>query len=144
MKRLLIEAVDNLDIDPEIRASIRASAHEDNQGAYFLANNQRITTRTRWYQNRYHWFWEHVSKDGVSGDSVAVVECDTALQDADYMTKALAPEPFEANRYRTRMVTPFLPFVRLRPRLGSLPELVQPVEVYPCIFSRMSHQEKRQ
>lgn len=102
LKRLLIEAASKVNIPATLRSTIRARAFEDNQGAYFLANNQRITSRTRWYLNKWHWFWQFVNKDGVEGDSVAILECDTSLQDADYFTKALSREPFEANRFRVQ------------------------------------------
>ena len=102
LKRMLIEATDETELDATIKSTISAAAFEDNQGAYFLATNQRITSRTRWYLNKWHWFWQFVSEDGVGDDKFAVREIDTSLQDADYMTKALAAEPFEANRYRVQ------------------------------------------
>ena len=102
LKRLLIEACAEVDLPDPIKATIRARAFEDNQGCYYLATNQRITSRTRWYLNKFHWFWQFVSKNGITGDTVAVEEIDTSLQDADYFTKALSPEPFEANRFRVQ------------------------------------------
>ncbi|CAJ1940544.1 unnamed protein product [Cylindrotheca closterium] len=101
LKRLLIEATDHVELDNGIRTTIRASAFEDNQGAYFLATNQRITSRTRWYLNKWHWFWQHV-KDGVGPETVAIHELDTSLQDADYFTKAQSCEPFESNRFQVQ------------------------------------------
>ena len=56
LKRILIEATSQLQISSTIRSTISARAFEDNQGAYYLATNQRITTRTRWYQNQCHLF----------------------------------------------------------------------------------------
>ncbi|CAJ1937369.1 unnamed protein product [Cylindrotheca closterium] len=97
LKRLLIEATDHVELDNGIRATIWASAFEDNQGAYFLATNQRITSRTRWYLNKWHWFWEHVTEDGVGPETVAIHELVPSLQDADYFTKAQSCEPFESN-----------------------------------------------
>lgn len=32
------------------------------QGAYYLAVNHRITNRTRYFPNKWHWFWEHVNE----------------------------------------------------------------------------------
>ncbi|CAJ1940546.1 unnamed protein product [Cylindrotheca closterium] len=98
LKRLLIEATDHVELNNGIRATIWASAFEDNQGAYFLATNQRITSRTRWYLNKWHWFWQHV-KDGVGSETVAIHELDTLLQDADYFTKAQSCEPFKSNHF---------------------------------------------
>ena len=102
LKRMLIEATAETELDSPIQSTISAQAFEDNQGAFYLANNQRITSRTRWYLNKWHWFWQYVNKDGVGPDKFAVHKIDTELQDADYMTKALAPEVFEANRFRVQ------------------------------------------
>ncbi|CAJ1930221.1 unnamed protein product [Cylindrotheca closterium] len=102
LKRMLVEATSKVNVSDPMVATIRARAFEDNQGCYFLATNQRITSRTRWYLNKFHCFWQYVSKDGIAGDSVAVEEIKTSLQDADYLTKALSPEPYEANRFRVQ------------------------------------------
>ena len=100
LKRLLIEATTNVQLSNDIISTIAARAFEDNQGAYYLATNHRITSRTRWYLNKWHWFWQHVTKDGTGPNTTAICELDTSLQDADFFTKALPPEPFEANRLR--------------------------------------------
>ena len=97
LKRILIEATSQLQISSTIRSTISARAFEDNQGAYYLATNQRITTRTRWYLNKWHWFWQHVNNGTVS-----ILEIDTSNQDADYFTKALPADTFEANRRRVQ------------------------------------------
>jgi len=100
LKRLLIEATTNVQLPNDLISTIAARAFEDNQGAYYLATNHRITSRTRWYLNKWHWFWQHVTKDGTGPNTTAICELDTSLQDADFFTKALPPEPFEANRLR--------------------------------------------
>ena len=82
LKRILVEAATQLSIPSAIYSTISARAFEDNQGAYYLATNQRITNRTCWYLNKWHWFWEHVNNGTVS-----IVEIDTSKQDADYLTK---------------------------------------------------------
>ncbi|CAJ1947018.1 unnamed protein product [Cylindrotheca closterium] len=102
LKHLLIEATNHVELDNGIRATIWASAFENNQGAYFLVTKKRITSRTRWYLNKWHWFWQHVTKDGVGPETVAIHELDTSLQDADYLTKAQSCEPFESNRFQVQ------------------------------------------
>ena len=97
LKRILLESVEKLNISSSIKSTVCARAFEDNQGAYFLATNHRITNRTRWYLNRWHWFWSHVDSGFVS-----IHKIDTTLMDADYFTKALSAEPFEANRIRVQ------------------------------------------
>jgi len=91
IKRLLLEAVDRLDLPPSVRTSVRARAFEDNQGAYYLATNNRITNRTRYFLNKWHWFWAHK-------DEFEMHKVDTHRQKADYFTKALPRELFENNR----------------------------------------------
>ena len=97
LQRLLVEATERLSLSEAIRSSIIARAFEDNQGAFYLATNQRITHCTRWYCNRWHWFWQYFN-DGT----VKILEVETALQDADYFTKALTFETFEENRMRVQ------------------------------------------
>jgi len=76
---------------------VHATTHEDNTGALTLATEQRLTPRTRHYHCRWHFFWQHV-QDG----DVEVVYCDTAEQDADYLTKPLVHDKFVANRERVQ------------------------------------------
>ena len=35
---------------------IRARAFEDNQGVFYLATNQRLTSRTKYYTVKWHWW----------------------------------------------------------------------------------------
>lgn len=97
LKQMLIEATGHLKLTTAIRSTIRARAFEDNQGCYYLATNQRITNRTRWYLNKWHWFWQYVNNGFVT-----IHEIDTSKQDGDYATKALPAELFEANRFRVQ------------------------------------------
>ena len=63
LKRLIVDLVKNLDVsDSTIKTVVRARTFEDNQGAYLLATNQRITSRTKYFLCKYHWFWSLVSK----------------------------------------------------------------------------------
>ena len=95
IKRMLYEAVNFLQISTAIRSSIRARVFEDNQGAYLLARNHRITNRTRYFLNKWHWFWEHA-------EEFELYKVDTKNQRADYFTKALTREPFENNRLQVQ------------------------------------------
>lgn len=94
LKRLLAEIIEGIDIkDENLRTSIRARAFEDNQGALYLANNQRITNRTKYFLTKWHWFWEH-----ARNKEFEVLKVDTKDQRADYLTKGLTRELFEHNR----------------------------------------------
>jgi hypothetical protein len=91
LKRILIEAATTLSIPPSIRTTVRARVFEDNQGAYYLATNHRITNRTRYFLNKWHWFWDH------AGEFV-IYKIDSRNQQADYFTKPLPRELFDHNR----------------------------------------------
>lgn len=92
LKRLLVECAHHLDLPDDIRGTIIASVFEDNQGAYYLATNHRITNRTRYFLNKYHWFWEYASEFDIC-------DIDTDNQLADYLTKHLPCDKFEKNRF---------------------------------------------
>ena len=62
---------------------------EDNNGALTLATNQRITSRTKYFNVKYHHFWQHV-KDGT----IKIEKIPTTDQLADYLTKGLTREIF--------------------------------------------------
>lgn len=89
--RPVVNSVIFCQLPPEIPASIHATVFEDNQGAFLLASNHRITNRTRYFLNKWHWFWEHA-------DEFELVKIASRDQRADYFTKVLVRELFEHNR----------------------------------------------
>jgi hypothetical protein len=91
IKRTLTEALASLDLPAEFSSSVSCRVFEDNNGAYFLALNHRITNRTRYFLNKWHWFWQHASE-------FQLVKIDSRNQQADYFTKPLSRELFENNR----------------------------------------------
>jgi hypothetical protein len=93
LKRLLVEVVSALPITASLIPTIKARAFEDNQGAYYLATNKRITNRTKYFLVKYHWFWSHHERN-----EFVVYKIDTQEQLADYFTKGLSRESFERNR----------------------------------------------
>ena len=64
-------------------------------GAYYLATNQRLTSRSKHFLIKYHHFWEAVRRGDVSVEKI-----NTHLQNADYLTKGLPHEVFHQNRRR--------------------------------------------
>ena len=72
---------------------ILAEVFEDNNSAFLLANNQRLTDRSKWLNCKLHFFWEYVN-DGFA----KVSKISTHDQRADYLTKGLVAEKFIANR----------------------------------------------
>jgi hypothetical protein len=96
IRELILDLVENVNF-PErlntVRSSFHASVFEDNTSALTLATDQRLTNRTRHYHCRWHHFWTNVSEGEIE-----VVFCETANQQADYLTKGSTWEPFEHNR----------------------------------------------
>jgi hypothetical protein len=74
-------------------SELRSTVHEDNQSAYYLATNQRISSRTKAFAVKWHWFWEQ-----YRNGQFRIVKCDTKDQRADYLTKSLSKHLFESNR----------------------------------------------
>ena len=79
-----------------LKSTIACTVFEDNNGALILATKQRITTRTKYFHVKWHHFWNNVgsAKDG----KIEVRKVDTHKQAADYLTKGLATDMFQANR----------------------------------------------
>jgi hypothetical protein len=99
LKRILEEVVSNLDIPSPLRTSIQARVFEDNQGCYYLATNQRLTNRTKYFLVKYHWFWSHYNR----GEFV-VLQVASENQLADYLTKGLPRDAFLRNRQAVQNV----------------------------------------
>ena len=88
----------DLQIGPDLsKPDILCVAFEDNRGAMLMANNQRLTARTKYYHVNSHWFWGHVN-DGT----FYVKGVTSELQDADYLTKPLPLVAFLRNRHRVQ------------------------------------------
>ena len=77
------------DEDP---AKFKTTIYEDNSTALNLANTQKITSRTKHWCIKWHFFWSHLN------DQRKNMECkkiDTKNQQADYLTKGLTKDAFE-------------------------------------------------
>ena len=92
LKRLLKEMCKHVQLPSDVQTTIRASVFEDNQAAFLLAKDHRLTNRTKYLLTKWHWFWSHFPSE------FSIHKCDTRDQRADYMTKGLVREPFENNR----------------------------------------------
>lgn len=101
VRRLLAELLEGIGIPLPTPTTVSARVFEDNNSALQLAVNQRITNRTRHYLVKWHHFWSCVkpTEDGVLPE-IKVLRVDTNLQDADFLTKGLVKDVFEANRKR--------------------------------------------
>ena len=100
IQSLVSEFMERVDVPVDLRGVekvVHATAHEDNTSALSLATGQRLTSRTRHYHCRWHFFWQ-----AVQTGQVEVIYCETQEQDADYMTKPLVFVTFIANRRRVQ------------------------------------------
>jgi hypothetical protein len=102
LRRLLLELVQGLSLPQPQASTVSARVFEDNNSALQLAVKQRVTNRTRHYQVKWHHFWSCVKPEDGEEPEILVLRVDTKLQDADYLTKGLPRETFEANRLRVQ------------------------------------------
>ena len=93
IRSLVLELAGNLDVPHNISTSVNSTVFEDNNGAVLLANNQRITSRTRYFQVKWHFFWDIVKRGAIK-----VLYIPTELQKADFLTKMNPREVFERLR----------------------------------------------
>jgi hypothetical protein len=103
IRNLVMDLLKFLDLPTPANPILTCTIFEDNQGAYLLATNQRITARTKYFCVKWHFFWSQVYHPTENPEGWIIVEkCPTDMQDADYLTKGLAREPFENNRFRVQ------------------------------------------
>ena len=97
-KRMLVGVAEVVGIPRDIQATIMAEVFEDNQGCLFLATNHRLTSRTKYFHVKWHWFWHHYSVHR----KFEISYIKSALQDADYLTKQLPHDAFRSNCQRNQ------------------------------------------
>ena len=82
------------------KLSTLSNVFEDNRAAKILATTKppRLTPRSKSLAIKYHWFRSHLgtNKEGTSG--IVIKDVASALNKADFLTKALAREPYQTNR----------------------------------------------
>ena len=88
LKALIMEVFSALNIGSLTKPMIHARVFEDNQSAYYLATNQRITNRTKYFLTKWHWFW-----DQYNAGAFKIIKCPTDVMWADWLTKALDVNP---------------------------------------------------
>ena len=99
----LIKAVDMVDAhgrrpfgDKNKLCSFPTVIHEDNSAALSLAVNQKVTSRTKHWCVKFHFFWSYVNN---KDNNTSCVKVDTKEQRADYLTKGLTKDTFEHCRF---------------------------------------------
>ena len=66
--------------------------HEDNSAALSLAVNQKVTSRTKHWSVKFHFFWSYIND---TKNNTKCVKVNTKEQRADYLTKGLTKDTFE-------------------------------------------------
>ena len=101
IRNTIVDMLQFLKLPDDIKPRIHCTVFEDNQGAYLLANNQRLSPRTKYFCIKHHFFWSHVYHEEKNPDGyLVIVKCPTELMNADYLTKGLGRQLFESNQKR--------------------------------------------
>jgi hypothetical protein len=98
IKMLATEISENVGLTQEPITHFRTTVWEDNAGALKLATLEpgRTTPRSKWYGIKYHWF-----RSKLKPNSIDIIKIASVDQRADFLTKSLRREKFEANRKLT-------------------------------------------
>jgi hypothetical protein len=95
----ILEAVDMVDKkgdpcfgDHALLHSFKTRVYEDNSTALSLAVKQKVTSRTKHWSVKFHFFWSHINNEKKNIECLKVA---TKEQHADYLTKGLTCELFE-------------------------------------------------
>jgi len=98
VRALMNEICTRFNLNYGDKISTISTVFEDNRAAKILATTDppRLTPRSKSLAVRYHWFRSHIGiKDGKG---IRIVDVQSALNKADFLTKALARDAFQANR----------------------------------------------
>ena len=98
LRALLLEIASKFNLAYGDKISTLSTVFEDNRAAKILATTDppRLTPRSKHIALRYHWFRSHI---GVkNGHGIQIVDVASKKNKADMFTKALARDPFCANR----------------------------------------------
>ena len=77
---------------PEQAKEFTTTIYEDNSTALNLATNQKITSRTKHWCIKWHFFWEHLNDESKN---MKCIKVSSEEQRADYLTKGLTRDTFE-------------------------------------------------
>ena len=91
---LVKECCTQVGLPSEATADIHADVFEDNNACLVIATKQMLTSRTRWFHQRWHWFWQIIR----TNPNIKLHKVESAQQRADYLTKPLPRETFERIR----------------------------------------------
>ena len=98
IRELLFEIADTIALPSTLTTTIVSTIFEDNQGAYLLGQNQRITSRTRYFLVKYHHFWYYIQLEEGNKRKMYLEKVSTHCQGSDFLTKGLQRIVFQRNR----------------------------------------------
>ena len=98
LRELLIALSPSITVNGKHPITFRTTVHEDNAGAFSLANLEpgRFTPRSKHYAVKLHWFRSKLISAGPH--PIQVVQISTDLQRADILTKGLTRVKFQTIR----------------------------------------------
>jgi hypothetical protein len=98
IKMLTTEISENFGLTQEPITHFRTIVWEDNDGALKLATLEpgRMNPRSKWHGIKYDWF-----RSNLKPNSIDIIKIASVDQRADFLTKSLQREKFEANRKLT-------------------------------------------
>ena len=73
LRSMLLEFIKFVSIPPAFgnaQTFVRTTVHEDNSSALALATNHQITSRTRHYNVKWHFFWDQIKNRYVRASKV--------------------------------------------------------------------------
>jgi len=103
LRNLIVDTIGQMDVTFDDQPEMICEVFEDNQSAFLLATNQQLSTRTKYFCVKYHFFWQYVYHETRNPEGwLKIGKCSTDLMNADYMTKGLVRVKFESNRERVQ------------------------------------------
>jgi hypothetical protein len=98
LRALMADIRSKFDLAHGSKISTISTVFEDNRAAKILATTDppRLTPRSKHIALRYHWFRSHIGIKNGSG--IQILDVASKLNKADFLTKALAKDAFQANR----------------------------------------------
>ena len=91
VQRVLQSLVACIEFAAEV-PTIHAEVFEDNNSAFLLANNQKLSDHSKRLNVKLHFFWEYINKGFAK-----VSKINTNNKHTDYLTKGLSFNKFEGN-----------------------------------------------
>jgi hypothetical protein len=98
IREIALEVLNFINIPKNLQSqakSLTTTILEDNNSALALATKQQVTSRTKHYLVKWHFFWSHVKTESNPDGTIEVQHVATTDQKADYLTKGLTRDLFE-------------------------------------------------